>query len=334
MLRDRAAGALPVQGLLSGRGDRSGAVPDFLSGRATECLAAGRPRSGAGRSPRVGATLAAGRTAGTRGWSSHLDQGRPADGGMVDPLGLDAHLGDGIVGRRRPCGGAPARARRGSSRQDEHLGISLEDSDGQPAHRDHAQPLEPRPHPRRQLRRRDRGGGGGHGTAGSGNGRRRLHPRALRIHRCVRPQAHVRPGSAISGRRIRNHGARGADCALRGRCGAAAHRHFATRPPGLACPAVRGSGLPRGTGFRGPRPHDRVQSAPGAGRRGPGGRPNRGGRRLRVLRSRCPCRRGGGGIAPLRKRTGNFRDPGIPAASPCPWLASARSNGRAWTRDW
>ena len=83
---------------------------------------------------------------------------------------------EGTVERRRAGDGAAARARRGAARQDHHAGVRLEGRDRQPAHRHHAQSVEPGEDAGRLVRRRGGGGGRRHGTARGRHRRRRLDP--------------------------------------------------------------------------------------------------------------------------------------------------------------
>ena len=109
-----------------------------------------------------------------------LDQGPHPHQGLADAARLEDHRSRGPLERRCARGRAPARARRGAPRQDHHARVRLEGRHRQPAHRHHAQSLEPEEDARRLLGRRRGGGRLGHGPAHRRHRRRRLDPHSLR----------------------------------------------------------------------------------------------------------------------------------------------------------
>jgi len=131
----------------------------------------------------------------------------PLDGVPVAGQGPSAHqrLGDaaGFAHRRRKWsvdGGctdrrAVARGGRRPSWQGHDPRIRLEGFDGQPAHRNHAQPLEPEENAGRLFRRFVCGAGRAVRAARAGHGRRRFDPHSGELH--PRPTASS-PASAAS----------------------------------------------------------------------------------------------------------------------------------------
>ena len=205
-------------------------------------------------------------------------QGRPPHPRHGDASGLAHGERRSAVARRRSGGRAPARARGGDPREDHHPGARPQVRHGQPAHRHHAEPVEPRAQPRREQRRRGGRVGRRTGPARRGHRRRRLDPDPGDVERHRRPQADRRPRPDLAAVPLGRALARGPHGPVRGRRRAPPHRAGPSRPARSGRPAGRRPGLPgRARGRRG-RPSHRLQPRPGAGRGGAGHRGRRGGR--------------------------------------------------------
>ena len=176
--------------LLAGRGDAGGARAHRAAESGAERLQS-RLRAGARRREGLRGALDARAAAGPARRRAGVDQGPHPDQGLADAARLEDGRPEGPVERRRAGDRAAARARRGAPRQDHDARIRLEGRHRQPAHRHHAQSLEPGEDARRLLRRRGRRGRRRHGPARGRHRRRRLDPHPVRAS----------PASSASSRR-------------------------------------------------------------------------------------------------------------------------------------
>ena len=108
-----------------------------------------------------------------------------------------------------PVTGAPARAWCRADRQDHDPGVRLEGRHRQRTHGHHTQPLEHRSDPRRQQRRRGGGLRPGPGRPAHRHRRRRLPSHPGRIHRRVRIQNDLWPGTGLARESLRHPCPRG-----------------------------------------------------------------------------------------------------------------------------
>ena len=132
---------------------------------------------------------------------------------------------------------------------------------GQPAHRHHAQPVEPRAQPRREQRRRGGRGGRRARSPRRRHRRRGLDPHPGDVERHRRPQADRGPRADLASLALGRALARGPAGAVRGRRRAAPHGAGPPRPARSGGPAARRPGLPCGTRGRRGRP-SRSPTAP------------------------------------------------------------------------